>query len=207
MAHVALYRATDGAALPRWFHEGMAESFEGTLSLQRTQTLASAVFGPGVPDLEHLEENFHGADGPEAAVAYAAARDLVDFMRSYQPKRVLDPIDGKFSDDGTTGAMRMRQLFAELRNGKTFEVAVIRAYGVGLEEMVLEWRQGLPGRFVWYPLMASGGLPFILVAPLVLVAWVRRRRAVRRGMDRLEREDRYLLAMRARMAAADAHAY
>ncbi|MEM7151822.1 MAG: hypothetical protein AAF799_03225 [Myxococcota bacterium] len=206
MAHVALHRATNGAPLPRWFNEGMAESFEGTLSLQRTQTLASAVFGPGVPDLEHLEENFQGADGPEAAVAYAAARDLVDFMRSYQPKRIIDPLDGKVHDEGTTGAMRMRQVFTEMRNGKSFEVAVIRAYGVGLDEMVLEWRQGLPGRFVWYPLMASGGLPFILVAPLVLVAWVRRRRAVQRGYDRLDREERYLMAMRSTVAA-DAHAY
>lgn len=175
MAHVALYRATGGAELPRWFHEGVAESFNGTLSFGRAQTLASAVFGGGVPDLEQLELNFRGTDGPEAAVAYAAARDLVDFMRGY---------------DGT--GMSLRQLMTELDRGKRFDVAVIRAYGHGLEEIVGQWRQGLPGRFVWYPLAASGGLPFILVAPLVAIAWVRRRRAVRRGYERLELQDRLM---------------
>jgi hypothetical protein len=176
MTHVILHRATGGEELPRWFHEGVAEAFNGTLSFGRTQTLAAAVFGPGVPDLEHLEESFHGSDGPRVAVAYAAARDLVEYMRAY---------------DGT--GMRMRQVMTELRQGRRFEVAVIRAYGVGLEELVAEWRKGLPGRFVWYPLAASGGLPFILVAPLVAIAWLRRRRAVRRGYQRLAHEDQLQL--------------
>jgi len=178
MAHVILYRATGGAELPRWFHEGVAESFNGTISLSRAQTLASAVFGPGVPDLERLEESFHGSDGPDAAVAYAAARDLVAFMRGYD-----------------ANGMALRQVFTGLRQGKSFEVAVIKAYGHGLQEIVGEWRKGLPGRFIWYPLAASGGLPFILVAPLVGIAWVRRRRLIRAGYERLEREEQRLMAM------------
>jgi hypothetical protein len=177
MAHVVLYRAVGaseggGDALPRWFHEGVAESFNGTLSFGRAQTLASAVFGPGVPDLEHLEESFHGTDGPQAAVAYAASRDLVEFLRAYD-----------------ASGMRLRQVLTELRQGHRFEVAFIRAYGVSLEELVVQWRQGLPGRFMWYPLAASGGLPFFFVAPLVAIAWIRRRRAVRRGYQKLEHED------------------
>lgn len=172
MAHVILHRATDGAELPRWFHEGVAESYSGTLSFSRSQTLASAVFGPGVPQLDRLEQNFHRGEGPEVSVAYAASRDLVEFLRGYD----------------ATG-MKLRQVMTELSQGHRFEVAFIHAYGRGLEELVAQWRGGLPGRFVWYPLMASGGLPFILVAPLVAVAWIRRRRKVRRGMERLERED------------------
>lgn len=172
MAHVILYRAVGGAEVPRWFHEGVAEGWNGTLSLGRAQTLASAVFGPGVPQLDRLEASFHGEQGPQVGVAYAAARDLVDFMRSY---------------DGS--GMKLRQTLTELRQGHRFEVAVIRAYGVSVEELVGTWRAGLPARFVWYPLAASGGLPFILVAPLVAIGWIRRRRAVRRGYERLERED------------------
>lgn len=177
MAHVILHRATGGAELPRWFHEGVAESFNGTINFGRSQTLASAVFGPGVPNLEHLEESFYGTDGPQASVAYAAARDLVEYMRT---------------EDGT--GMSLRQVLTELRAGKSFEVAVIRAYDASLEEIVAEWRKGLPGRFMWYPIAASGGLPFILVAPLVAIAWIRRRRAVARGYRRLELEDRELFA-------------
>lgn len=182
LAHVALYRATGGTQLPRWFNEGVAESFNGTISFGRAQTLASAVFGPGVPDLERLEEHFHGTDGPEAAVAYAASRDLVEFLRAYDT-------------GGDPAGMKLRQVFTELRMGKRLEVAFIHAYGRGLEELVAEWRADLPARFMWYPLAASGGLPFILVAPLVGVAWIRRRRKVQRGMDRLEREDALAMAV------------
>jgi hypothetical protein len=94
----------------------------------------------------------------------------------------------------------MRQLMTELRGGRRYEVAFIRAYGVSLEELVAEWRKGLPGRFVWYPLAASGGLPFILIAPLVAIGWLRRRRAIRLGYERLEREE--LLHYPAQPAAA-----
>jgi hypothetical protein len=142
------------------------------VSLARAQTLASAVFGPGVPDLEHLEARFHDDDGPQVAVAYAASRDLVAFLRSH---------------DGS--GMRLRQVLTEIEQGHRFEVAFIRAYGRGLEELVAEWRAGLPARFVWYPMLASGGLPFILVAPLIVVAWVRKRREYRQGLERLAAAD------------------
>jgi hypothetical protein len=172
MAHVALYRATDGADLPRWFHEGVAESLAGGISLSRAQTLASTVFGPGVPNLQNLEAYFHETEGPRASVAYAASRDLVTYLR-YR--------------DGTGAALK--QVLTELRHGYAFETAFVRAYGVGLHELVGEWREGLPARFIWYAMLASGGLPFVLVVPLVAVAWIRRRRVLRRGWERLERED------------------
>lgn len=172
MAHVILHRATGGAELPRWFHEGMAESFTGGISLTRAQTLAAAVFGPGVPDLEKLEQHFRGTDGPDAAVAYAAARDLVEYLR------------GRDAD-----GVAMRQLLGELRGGESFEAAIVRAYDASLPDLVGQWRSALPGRFVWYPMIAGGGIPFILVAPLVLVAYVRRRRLIRRGWERLAREE------------------
>ena len=176
MAHVALYRATGGAKLPRWFHEGIAESFEGGISLTRSQTLAGMVFGAGVPNFDKLDELFH-QDGPQVASAYAASRDFVNFLRDR---------DGKGDD--------LRQVLTELKLGHGFKAAFIRAYGVGLEELGIEWRNGLPGRFVWYPLLAGGTLPFGLVFPLVIVAWVRRRRKYRAGIARLEREEQLVRA-------------
>lgn len=177
MAHVALHRATGGADVPRWFHEGMAESFEGGISFSRSQTLAGAVFGRGVPDFDTLEEMFHG-DGHDAAAAYAASRDFVNFLRDR---------DGKGDD--------LRQLLSELRRGHAFEASFIRAYGIGLAELGTEWREGLPGRYLWYPLLAGGTLPFALVFPLVLMAWIRRRRLVKAGFARLEREEAEYLAL------------
>jgi hypothetical protein len=177
MAHVALHRASGGADVPRWFHEGIAESFEDNVDLARAQTLAGLVFGRGVPDLDTLEASFHADEGTEVAAAYAAARDLVNFLR-YR--------------DGT--GTSLRQLLTELRLGHTFEASFIRAYGVSLRELVSEWRAGLPGRFIWVPLIAGGGMPLALLIPLVVAAWIRRRRVLRAGWERLEAEEARLRA-------------
>ncbi|MEZ4454143.1 MAG: peptidase MA family metallohydrolase [Nannocystaceae bacterium] len=171
LAHVALHRATNGAPLPRWFHEGVAESFADRVDLLRMQSLAAAIFGVGVPPLAELEGSFRGAP-EEVTVAYAAARDLVNHLR-YR--------DADGSD--------IRQLFTQLRLGHGFDASVLSAYGVTLDELEVEWRTGLAGRFSWFPMISSGGLPFFLVAPLMTVAFLRRRRQIRAGWDRLERED------------------
>ncbi len=173
MAHVALHRAVGGRDLPRWLHEGVAESFGGGVDLRRAETLAGAVFGPGVPDMAELERAFHGSDGRDASVAYATARDLVGFMRD---------LDG----DGAS----FRQVLTELRLGHGLEASFVRAYDLAFAELVARWREGLPGRFMWYALAAGGGVPFALVLPLVGLAWVRRRRTLRLAWARLEEEDR-----------------
>ena len=82
-----------------------------------------------------------------------------------------------------------------MRRGHGFKASFIKAYGLGLEELGVEWREGLPMRYLWYPLLAGGTLPFALVFPLVLVAWYRKRRLKKAGLARLEREDAEYLAL------------
>jgi hypothetical protein len=171
LVHVALYRATDGAELPRWFHEGVAESFANEISLLRAEALAGAVFGVGVPDIERLETYFHG-DSRQANVAYAAARDFVTWLRYH------DPEEAEF-----------RQLLSQLHNGRQFDQAVVDAYGVNLGELDSSWRSGLFGRFMWFPLLGSGGLPFFLVGPIVVIAWIRRRRRLADDWARLDAQE------------------
>jgi hypothetical protein len=172
MAHVILHRAAGERRLPRWFHEGVAESFTEGISLTRAETLAGAVFGPGVPNMRDLERSFHADNGRDASVAYAAARDLVTHLRYH---------------DGS-GA-KLRQVLTELRLGHGFEASFVRSYDMALEELVSEWRNGLPGRFVWYAMVAGGGMPFALVLPLVGWAWMRRRKVLRLSWERIEAED------------------
>ncbi|RMG98123.1 MAG: hypothetical protein D6705_06835 [Deltaproteobacteria bacterium] len=173
MAHVALYRAVDGHRVPRWLHEGVAESLEGKVSLARAETLAGAVFGPGVPELADLERAFSSDDPTEVSVAYAAARDFVAHLRGL---------------DGSGAAFR--QFLYELSEGYTVDAAAVRAFGRTLPELVRSWRTALPDRFVWYALAAGGGLPFAALLPLVAAAWWRRRRLLREAFARLEAEDR-----------------
>ncbi|MCA9683651.1 MAG: hypothetical protein KC457_15730 [Myxococcales bacterium] len=171
LVHVALYRATEGAELPRWFHEGVADSIANEVSLMRAETLAGAVFGSGVPALPQLEAAFHG-DAAQASVAYAAARDFTTWLRYHD-------VDG----------VEFRQLLSQLRNGRGFEQSFADAYGRGLHELDQEWRAGLFGRFVWFPLLGSGSLPFMLLFPAVGYAWFRRRRQLAAAWARLEAED------------------
>ena len=172
LVHVALHRATGGAELPRWFHEGVAESLANEIDLMRAEALAGAVFGRGVPALDNIEAEFRG-DARQASVAYAAARDFATWLR------YPDPDEAHF-----------RQLLSQLRNGREFEQAFVDAYGIPLEELDRQWRTGLFGRFVWFPLLGSGSLPFLLLGPAVAYAWVRRRKQLAAGWARLEAEDR-----------------
>lgn len=181
MAHVALHRASGGQPLPRWFHEGVAESFGQEIDLSRSQTLAGAVFGGGVPGLPQLEENFRSTDAITATISYAAARDFVNFLRER---------DEEGSD--------LRQALALVGRGTNFDAAFVRGFGRSLEELDREWRTGLTGRFMWFPVVSSGGLPMALAFPLVFVAAARRRRVLREGWARLEAED---ALVRARAAA------
>ncbi|MCY0992703.1 peptidase MA family metallohydrolase [Nannocystis sp. ILAH1] len=181
MAHVALYRATGGAALPRWFHEGVAESFGEEIDLMRSQTLAGAIFGSGVPHFEQLEQNFRSTDAITATISYAAARDFVNFLRWRD-------------EDGSD----LRQALAQVKHGKNFEAAFVNGFGRTLAELDTEWRSGLTGRFMWFPIVSGDGLPMALAFPLVFVAAVRRRRHLREGWARLEAED---AALRAPFAA------
>lgn len=171
LVHVALFRASAGAELPRWFHEGLAESLANEVSLMRAEALAGAVFGGGVPGLDRIEAEFHG-DARQASVAYAAARDFVTWLRYH------DPDEAHF-----------RQLLSQLHNGRSFEQSFDDAYGRSLVELDSDWRSGLLGRFVWFPLIGSGSLPFLLVGPVVVVAWVRRRRRLARDWARMDAEE------------------
>jgi hypothetical protein len=175
LVHVALYRATNGATLPRWFHEGVAESFANEVSLLRAEALAGAVFGVGVPDIDRLETYFHG-DARQANVAYAAARDFVTWLRYYD------------AGHGREGA-EFRQLLSQLHGGREFQQAFVDAYGVNLAELDSSWRAGLLGRFMWFPLLGSGGLPFLLVGPIVVIAWIRRRRRLADDWARLDAQE------------------
>ena len=171
LVHVALHRATLGADLPRWFHEGVADSLANEISLMRAEALAGAVFGRGVPALDSIEAEFHG-DARQASVAYAAARDFATWLRYH------DPDEAEF-----------RQLLSQLRMGRGFHQSFVDAYGQSLDQLDRDWRAGLFARFVWFPLMGSGSLPFLLVGPVVVFAWIRRRRRLAADWARLEAQE------------------
>src|SRR5690606_19578992 len=94
--------------------------------------------------------------------SYAAARDFVNFLRWHD-------------DDGSD----LRQALAQLRQGQSFDAAIVSGFGRSLRELDSDWRGGLFGRFMWFPIVSSEGLPMALAFPLVFIAGARRRRQLR----------------------------
>lgn len=171
LAHVALHRAVGGRRIPTWLNEGIADSLGDGVNLMRAQTLAQAVFGARVPPLAELERGFGGSD-EDVQVAYATSRDFIGWLRSRDA-------------DGSS----FRHLVAELRRGRSLDAALLASYDATLSELETDWRGGLVGRFFWSPQVWGDGLPALLIGPLVVFAWRRRRHARAQAWDRLERED------------------
>jgi len=171
LAHIALHRAVGGRRIPTWLSEGIADTLGEGVSLLRAQTLASAVFGARVPPLEHLERGFGGTDD-DVRIAYATSRDFVGWLR------------GRDADGSS-----FRQFIAELRRGRSVDAALLASHDATLAELEEDWRGGLVGRFFWAPQIWGDGLPALLVGPLVLLAWRRRRHERAQAWARLERED------------------
>ncbi|MGB1700758.1 MAG: peptidase MA family metallohydrolase, partial [Nannocystaceae bacterium] len=169
LAHVALHRAVGGAAVPTWFHEGVADNLGEALSPNRREVLARG-YGRGLPEIETLEGPF-GGEPLEVGEAYAVSRDFVDYLRAQ------DVSGGKF-----------HALIDEIRRGRGFERAVVETYGVTTSTLAASWRDGLWARFSWAPLATSPDAFLVLFSPLVFLAWFRRRRRDDRERARLARE-------------------
>lgn len=168
MAHVALRRAVKGAALPRWFHEGVADSLGAEIDLGRANTLVSAAFGAGIMPLEQWDAALM-SEGEVVSNTYAASRDFVRHLRYSQ-------------DEG----QRFRRLIAALAEGKPFGVSISSTYQASLDLLFQEWETSLRDRYFWYSMLASGSLPMVFGAPLLALAWRKKSREKAAALKKME---------------------
>lgn len=102
--HAALRNCVP-AAVPIWFHEGLAQHFEKNRPPGAAQMARS-----GKAPLAALESSFLGLAAPEARAAYATSLALVDAL-----------VDAR-------GVYGLQQLLAELKRGASFEGALQTVY-------------------------------------------------------------------------------
>lgn len=172
MAHVALRRAVKGAALPRWFHEGVADGLGAEIDLGRAQTLVSAASGAGVLPLSSWDAALM-SEGDLVTNTYATSRDFVKHLRYSR-------------DDGQT----FRRLIERLSKGGLFEESVAQTYDAKLDALFDEWEESLRDRFFWYAMMASGSLPMVLGAPLLALAWRKKNNEKAVALKKMEEAER-----------------
>lgn len=151
LSHVALERAVRGAAVPRWFSEGVAVHQAGESSLTRIETLWNATFRGKLLSLAELSQAFPNNHG-EIDLAYAQSADFVGFML-----------------DGRDERGHFQALLRELAQGRPFIDSVQSAYHVPLSYLEREWRASLQRKFGRWPALFMG-LTFVWVIGAVLLA-------------------------------------
>jgi len=181
LAHVALHDALNGQAVPRWFNEGFAVFASGESSFARMKTLSMSTVGGSLIPLHELERSFPN-DETKAQVAYAEAVDVVRFLVRREDIH------------------RFRALISELREGRTFEQAVLDAYAVDLATLEVEWRDDASRRYTLLPILLSGTFFWVIALGLALWAWRRRKRRDKLTLQQWARDEAVEDLQRARLA-------
>jgi Peptidase MA superfamily len=170
LAHLALSDAVAGQHMPRWFDEGIAIHESGELPWARRMVLADASLGKRLLPFEDLDRGFP-VDRYDVNVAYAESADFVSFLL-----RDADRV-------------RFGSLIERVRGGAEFGRALEDAYGTDLRKLEYEWRSEVSRRFGIVPALTGGGLLWVIIAALAIVAWVKRRKRAKEKLELWAREE------------------
>lgn len=161
LSHIALHHALgEGAegeqAAPLWFVEGVAIYQARERSVERVQMLWEAAFRGGILELDALDARFPSR--PHAVgLAYAESADFVAWLLR------------------RSGPEKLGEMLGRMRRGQRFETAVHQTWSTGIGSLEQAWRDDLSNRFGALPMFATGGLGWVLVGVLVVLAWRRRK--------------------------------
>ncbi len=160
LVHIALGRL--GAGWPRWFQEGVAQSLTGERAFrtEHYSTMAIAIAAGRLYDFSALADGF--PERPQdVEVAYAQSAEFIGYLRS------------------THGPERFGELIDLVSTGVPFERAFGRAFHSSLSVEEAAFRDDVALRYPWWPvLLGSGTLLWCFASVLMVIAFVRRRRAV-----------------------------
>ncbi|MCA9580346.1 MAG: hypothetical protein KC416_01050 [Myxococcales bacterium] len=182
LSHIALYRATGGRPLPRWFIEGVAVQQAGEYGLERNRTLLMAALGGSLLPLESIERGF--PQRPHSVnLAYAQSASFVAYLHN-EPAR-------------------FRLLFKRLREGMSFEDALSDTYHVSMGYLEREWRADLEERYRSIPILLGGSTVWVLAVVLLVIAYARQRRRHHQTLRRWEAQEAKDAAAEAAFFAAE----
>lgn len=171
LSHIALHRAVSGAALPRWFVEGLAIHQAGEHSLDRIRVLWQGALGNSLIPLSDLSRRFPSRPH-EVNLAYAQSAHLVTYLQR-----------------GEEGPERFRRLLSYLREGTDFEQALRLSHFLSLRELESEWTGYVHQRFRALPLVLTGSTLWVFASLLLFVAYRSRRVRAKRLLAVWEAEE------------------
>ncbi len=171
VAHVLVWEAAGGRAVPRWLNEGIATVAAREWGLEDRARYAAAVIGSGPRSTRQLDRAFRGS-ASEARRAYALSAGFVRFLQTeygvLMPARILDG----------------------LAEGLDLERAFLEASGVDLRRAERRFFKDQALWNTWVPFLTSTAALWMAVTILALVA-IARRQARNRTMYEMwdEEED------------------
>jgi hypothetical protein len=171
LSHILLYRAAGQKPLPLWFIEGLAVHQAGEQRLSRVQTLWEAAVVDDILTTAELSQRFPTRPR-QVNLAYAESADLVEYLLRSEANRTY-----------------LVSLLREVKQGRSFEQALLSAYGVDLPYLEHEWRRSLGERYRVLPMVLTGTALWGGIAVLVVIAFIRRRRDQRHKLSRWAEEE------------------
>jgi len=177
LTHVLLqqYAAPNGGALPRWFHEGLAQTLAGDTYLgDSEESLIWRATGHRLLPFDELVTDFpHGE--AEVRLAYAQSQSYVSWLvREFGVNRVLAVVK-------------------DLDGDRTFLQSMVRVLGrptVVLQDSWLDYLMNRSGARFRTLLSECFSLSLVLALPLLALALIRRLATDRRARDRMEQQER-----------------
>ncbi len=156
VAHVLVWEAAGGRAVPLWLNEGIATVAAREWGLEDRARYAAAVIGSGPRSTRQLDRSFRGNAG-DVRRAYALSAGFVRFLQTeygiLMPARILDG----------------------LAAGQDLERAFLEASGVELRRAERRFFKDQAMWNTWVPFLTSSAALWMAVTALALLAIARRR--------------------------------
>jgi hypothetical protein len=169
LVHLALNAYLPGR-IPRWFDEGYATWASGEWDGRRGWEIRLALLGGGAPPLDSLRLGWPGAEA-DARLAYLLSASAVSFLAT------------------RTGEESFAAFLLEWRRQGAFDPALRNTYGITPTRFEQQWRAMVKRRYGWLMAMSQVGVFWGLVALLLVLVTIPRRRQRREKLRKLEIED------------------
>ena len=169
LVHLALNAYLPGR-VPRWFDEGYATWASGEWDEGRGWEMRLALLRGRAPPLDSLRLGWPGGEG-DARLAYLLSASAVSFLA------------------GRTGDEAFTAFLSAWRREGDFDDAMRGTYGLTLTQFEEQWRAMVKRRYGWLLALSQMGVVWALVAALVVLLTLPRRRRNREKLRRMEVEE------------------
>lgn len=166
LVHLALNAHLPGR-VPRWFDEGYATWASGEWDEGRGWEIRLALLGGAAPPLDSLRLGWPGEES-DARLAYLLSASAVSFLAT------------------RGGEDSFAAFFAAWRREGAFDPALRSTYGLTLTQFEEQWREMVKRRYGWVLALSQMGVVWALVAALVVLLTLPRRRRNREKLRKME---------------------